>query len=243
MDKALNRFARLRYKDGATVTDKEEISARKLSKETGLSTGLISKLEKESIEDYREGVSGTVPPCSTDTLKRYHDYFGCSYEYLMGETAHKTPEYYNMGKDPLLGLFDDSFIDNLKELLKDRESQDFNVFMLHVFMSDPKRLHDFMETVFRYLYDIDMVNQMGDIRKPDKERMTAPYWFSLYSIIKEYFEALVPNMENGFRQYEQRQTDERAAFEEQIKSSATNVTTPVAVVSLQQDSTDNQEQS
>jgi len=47
MDKALNRFARLRYKEGATLTDKEEISQPELSKKIGLSTGKISDLEKE----------------------------------------------------------------------------------------------------------------------------------------------------------------------------------------------------
>jgi len=89
MDKALNRFARLRYKDGATVTDKEEFSARKLSKEIGLSPAKISDLEAEALKDCHGDTPGDVPSCRASTLKLYHDYFGCSYEYLMGETAHR----------------------------------------------------------------------------------------------------------------------------------------------------------
>ncbi len=219
-DKARNRFMRLRYKEGSTITDTPDLSIRQLATELGLSAGAISKLESESLEDCKGDVPGSVPSCNAATLKRYHDRFKCSYEYLMGETAHKTPEYYNMGKDPVLGLFDDSFFDNLKELLNDNEYQHFNLYMLQVFMSDPKRLQDFMETAFHYLYNIDVVNRDNDIRKTDRERITAPFWFSLYSLIKEYFEALMPKLEYGFRQHEQRQADERTAFEEDIAADA-----------------------
>lgn len=237
MDKALNRFARLRYKDGATVTDKEEISARKLSKEIGLSAAKISDLEKEALKDCCGDTPGDVPSCRASSLKLYHDYFGCSYEYLMGETAHKTPEYYNMGKDHVLGLFDDSFIDNLKELLEDGEYQDFNVYMLHVFMSDPKQLQYFMETAFRYLYEISVFKRCNDIKKPDKERLAAPYWFALYTLIREYFETLMPKLGNGFRQHEQRKADERAAFEEDIAADAERSAV------LKQEFTDSREES
>lgn len=216
MDKALNRFARLRYKDGATVTDKEEISARKLSKEIGLSTGLISNLEDESIKDYKDGVPGAVPRCYVETLKRYHDYFGCSYEYLMGETAHRTPEYYNMGKDPILGLFDDSFISNIKELLADMEYQRFNLYMLQAFMSDPKSLQFFMETVFYHLYSINKINNDSSIRKAEKDTQTAQLWFSLHTRMKEYFETcLMEKLDNIFRQHEQGLKEQHEQWEKQ----------------------------
>lgn len=218
MDKALNRFARLRYKDGATVTDKEEFSARKLSEGIGLSTGLISNLEDESIEDYKDGVPGTVPPCRASTLKLYHDYFGCSYEYLMGETAHRTPEHYNMGKDPILGLFDDSFIDNIKELLGNMEYQRFNLYMLQAFMSDPKALQYFMETVFYHLYSINKINNDSNIRKAEKDTQTAQLWFSLHTRMKEYFETcLMEKLDYGFRQHEQRLEEQRVQEEQRLQ--------------------------
>lgn len=220
MDKVLNRFARLRYKEGTTVTDKEKISQRALSKEIGLSAAKISALERESLKDCHGDTPGDVPKCNASTLKHYHDYFGCSYEYLMGETAHRTPAYYNMGKDPILGLFDDSFIDSLKERLNDVEYQNFNLHMIHVFMSDPKQLQYFMETAVRYLYEISVFNRYSDIKKSDKERLAAPYWFALYTLIKEYFETLIPKLENGFRQHEQQKSDQRAALEEDIAADA-----------------------
>jgi len=140
------------------------------------------------------------------------DEFNCSYEYLMGETAHKTPEYYNMGKDPVLSLLDDSFFKSLKELLKDEGHQEDNLFMLQLFMSDPMQLQDFMETAFHYLYEIYTLNKMNDIGRAGRETMTAPLWASL----RERFEALMPKLEHGFRKYEQRKADERAAFEEAV---------------------------
>ncbi len=215
-DKIRNRFTRLRYGEGSTIADTPDMTVRQLAEKLGLSPSAVSKLESKSLEDCKGDVPGTVPTCNAETLKRYHDFFGCSYEYLMGETAHKAPEYYNTGKDPILGLFDDSFLDKLKELLNDKEYQHFNLYMLHVFMSDPKRLQEFMEISLHYLYQIDVVNGNSDIKKADKETMTAPLWFSLYMQIRGYFEALMPKLEYGFRQHEQRQADERAAFEETV---------------------------
>lgn len=216
MDKALNRFARLRYKDGATVTDKPTISIRELAKDIGLSTGAISKLESESLEDWHDGKPGTVPPCSAETLKCYHDYFGCSYEYLMGETSHRTPEYYSMGKDPIIGLFDDSFVDNMKELLCDMEYQHFNLYMLHAFMSDPKSLQFFMETVFYHLYAINKINSDKNIRKAEKDTQTAQIWFSLHTRMKEYFETcLMDKLDYGFRQHEQRLAEQQQQRKQQ----------------------------
>jgi len=216
MDKALNRFARLRYKDGATVTDKPTISVRELAKKLGLSAGAISKLETESLEDWHDGKPGTVPPCNAETLKRYHDKFGCSYEYLIGETAHRTPEYYNMGKDPILGLFDDSFIDNVKELLGDMEYQRFNVYMLQAFMSNPKSLQFFMETVFYHLYAINQINSDTNIRKAEKDTQTAQLWFSLHTRMKEYFETcLMSKLNNGFRQHKQQLEEQQLQREQQ----------------------------
>ncbi len=217
-DKARNRFMRLRYKEGSTITDIPDLSIRQLATELGLSAGAISKLESESLEDCKGDVPGSVPSCNAATLKRYHDRFKCSYEYLMGETAHKTPEYYNMGKDPVLGLFDDSFFDNLKELLNDKGNQQFNLYMLQVFMSDPKRLQDFMEAAFRHLYDIYVINIRNDIKKTDKERITAPTWFFLYSLIKEYFEVLIPKLEYEFHLFEEMQAVEREIFAKEINN-------------------------
>lgn len=188
------------------------ISASELAAKLGISKSVISKLEDKNLKDFHDGKPGDVPPCKASTLKLYHDEFNCSYEYLMGETMAKTPEYYSAGQDAILGLFDDSFWDNLKKLLNDEGHKDTNLFMLQLFMSDPVQLQDFMETAFHYLYEISTLNKMKDIGRADREIMTAPLWASL----RERFEALMPKLEHGFRKYEQRKADERATFEEDI---------------------------
>lgn len=215
-DKERNRFLRLRYKEGATVTDMPDISASQLAKELGISKAVISKLESESVKDCHDGKAGDIPPCKASTLKLYHDHFGCSYEFLMGETDCKTPEYYSMGKDPVLSLFDDSFFDNVKELLGDMEYQRFNLYMLQAFMSDAKYLQYFMETVFYHLYSINKINNDSSIRKAEKDTQTAQLWFSLHTRMKEYFETcLMEKLDYGFRQHEQRLAERQQQWEKQ----------------------------
>lgn len=217
MDKKVrNRFMQLRYKEGATLADKHDISASQLAKKFGISKTTISNLEAESVKDCHSGKAGDVPPCTATTLKLYHDYFGCSYEYLMGETDCKTPEYYNMGKDPVLSLFDDSFFDNVKELLGDMEYQRFNLYMLQAFMSNPKYLQYFMEAVFYHLYSINKINSDSSIRKAEKDTQTAQLWFSLHTRMKEYFETcLMEKLDYGFRQHEQRLEEQQRQRERQ----------------------------
>ena len=233
-DKIYNRFVRLRFRDGYSERDgdsafeRPEMSARDLSAKIGISTGLISKLENESITDFNNGQDGDVPPCQAATLKAYHDFFHVSYEYLMGETNMKTPEYYNMGRDPILSLFDDSFINNVKTLLENEMNQKFDVYMLEAFLTNPKALHNFMAALFLSLYNINKITENSVLSDAEKTVETAQYWFNLTFYARIYFESLIPALRNGFaqrdiklakerEQYEQQMADDRQAFEEYIK--------------------------
>ena len=233
-DKRYNRFVRLRFRDGYSERDgdsafeRPEMSARDLSAKIGISTGLISKLENESITDFNNGRDGDVPPCQAATLKAYHKFFNVSYEYLMGETNMKTPEYYNMGRDPILSLFDDAFINNVKKLLGDNDYQSLNVYMIGAFLSNPEVLQQFFETLFLHLYNINKVSQNPYLSKAEKEIQTSQYWFNISYFTRGFFEFLLPALMEEFarydsklskerEEYERQRADDRQAFEEYIK--------------------------
>jgi transcriptional regulator with XRE-family HTH domain len=211
-DKERNQFLKLRYKEGCTLSDMPDISARELATKLEISNGLVSKLESEDI------IGREAPPCTASILKLYHDEFECSYEYLMGETEHRTPEYYNMGKDPILKLFDDSFYDKLKELLANDEYQHFNIYMLRAFMNNPMWLQYFMETTFYHLYQINKITGDNTIRKADKDVKSASLWFSLNTRIKDFFEnVLMPDMQYGFKQHEEKiKREEKQKSKQQV---------------------------
>ena len=82
--------------------------------------------------------------------------------------------------------------------------------MLQAFMSDPKYLQYFMETVFYHLCSINRINRDSSIRKAEKNTETAQLWFSLHTRMKEYFETcLMEKLDYGFRQHEQRLEEQR----------------------------------
>jgi hypothetical protein len=154
----------------------------------------------------------------------------------MGETDLRKKEYYDIGKDTVFGLLDDTFYDKFKELLSDDQFQRFNIYMLRAFMNNPKDLQDFMVNIFIYLYKINAVNSDTTKRKVDKEIDLSVLWFSLNNYMKSYFEKkLLPDLQYGFKLHEdaliKRQEDEmiknaadREQLERQMQTADLNIT-------------------
>lgn len=198
-DKKRNQFMKLRYREDKSkypfisINELADVSSKKY---IGLSKSIIAKLEDENIDSKN-------PPCRASTLRLYKEYFDCSYDYLMGDTKCKKPEYCNIGKDPVLGLFDDAFYDNLKTLMSDIEFQRFNKYMLEAFMSNPAHLQYFMQTLFLHMYEIHRITNDNSLKKAEKDIHTSYYWYSLNTRLKEYFETiLMPSLEYGFQLHE-----------------------------------------
>lgn len=223
-DKKRNQFMKLRYHDDKSkypFISINELADSNSTKYIGLSKSIIAKLEGENIDRKN-------PPCRASTLRLYKEYFDCSYDYLMGDTECKKPEYYSIGKDPVLGLFDDTFYDNLKTLMSDIEFQRFNKYMLEAFMSTPAHLQYFMQTLFLHMYEIHRINNDNSLKKAEKDIQTSYYWYSLNIRLKEYFETiLMPSLEYGFQLHEtlyprvkadpnRDKAAERQAFEEEL---------------------------
>lgn len=223
-DKRRNQFMKLRYREDKSkypFVSINELANASSEKYIGLSKSIIAKLEDEKIDSKN-------PPCRASTLRIYKEYFDCSYDYLMGDTKCKKPEYYNIGKDPVLGLFDDTFYDNLKKLMSDKEFQRFNKYMLEAFMSNPVHLQYLLETIFLHMYEIHHITTDNSLKKAEKDIQTSYFWYSLNTQLKNYFEViLMPKLEYGFQLHEtlyprakadptRDKAAERQAFEEDL---------------------------
>ena len=224
--KERNQFMKLRYhsaKSEYPFISINELADNKSKNYIGLSKSIIAKLEDVNIDKKN-------PPCRASTLRLYKEYFDCSYDYLMGDTECKKPEYYNIGKDPVLGLFDDSFYDNLKQLMDNTEFQNFNSYMLQAFMSNPKQLQYLLHTLFLHMYEIHNIEQNNKLKKAEKDVESSYYWFSLNTHIKNYLEnTLMQSLKHGFMLHKQTlsckeeennriKAEERKAFEESLPS-------------------------
>lgn len=223
-DKKRNQFMKLRYHGDNSkypFISINELADTDNKNSIGLSKSIIAKLEDENIDRKN-------PPCRASTLRLYKEHFDCSYDYLMGDTECKKPEYYNIGKDPVLSLFDDTFFDNLKNLMSNTEFQRFNKYMLEAFMSNPAHLQYFMQTLFLHMYEIHNITNNSSLKKAEKDVHTSYYWYSLSTRLKEYFETiLMPSLEYGFQLHEtlyprvkedptRDKAAERQAFEEEL---------------------------
>ncbi len=149
----VTRFKMLRYTDTDDLTDAPSLTIDDMVKRTGLSKGLISKMESMELK------AGEVPKCNAETLKAYHDAFGCTYDYLMGESQTKDAEYATLGKDPVLGKLNDDFWDNLKKALTDkwrspaRADRD-RIAILRLLLSSPGDFSNLLDAIFNSLFEI-----------------------------------------------------------------------------------------
>ena len=200
LDKKRNRFSKLRFKDNLLIAP-PIYSGRELAQELHISTGKLSELENEPLKEYDATTKthGSVPNCHASVLKAYHEKFGCSYEYLMGETNLQKTEYCELGKDSIWGLFDDTFFDNIKKLFTDKPKQRFNSDMLKAFMYHPDWLQYVMQTIFYHLYSIRNIESDSSLSFIDKDYQTAAIWYSLNTRMDQYFKhVLMPLLQQGF---------------------------------------------
>lgn len=156
---SINRFRLLRYADTDDLSDKPSLTIDDIIEKTGLSKGLVSKLEKQKLK------KGDVPPCNASTLKAYHDNLDCSYEYLMGDSETKSIEYFNLGTDPVLGYLPDKFWDNLKYSLTDEWEINDNtvdkerVVILRLLLSNPDAFKTLLDAIFNTLFEIYQIKK------------------------------------------------------------------------------------
>lgn len=144
-----NQFKKLRYDNDKTW--KANMSQRQLGKELGLGYSTICKLEKEGSET-----------ASVSSIMAYKKYFlekrqeDICYEYFMGEIPTRQIKYHELGK---LFPFEDSFYNNLSQLLEMDKGNRFIEFMLSALLDNPKELFNVLITMFNALYKIDSINQ------------------------------------------------------------------------------------
>lgn len=149
-----NRFRLLRYTGTDDLLDSPSLTVDDICQKTGLSKGLVAKMEKQHLDD------GDAPSCNASTIRAFHDNLSCSYEYLMGNTNCKSPEYHSLGADPVLGSLPDSFWDNLKCVLTDEWSLDKNyvdkerVAILRLLLSNPDAFKSLLDAIFNSLFEI-----------------------------------------------------------------------------------------
>lgn len=147
-----NRFRLLRFKDEDDIKGVPSLTVDDMVEKTGLSKGLIGKLEKEQLD------ANQAPNCNASTVKVLHDTLGISYEYIMGETTSKTNKN-RQGKDPILSSFNDDFWDHLRLSLKSNKDQ--RVLLLRMLLKDPTEFGKVLDAMFEYLFQIHHHNKLG----------------------------------------------------------------------------------
>lgn len=150
----INRFRLLRYEKDDDLLDRPSKTVDDICQKTGLSKGLVSKMEKQNLK------KGDVPSCNAATIRAYHDNLGCSYEYLMGNSETKSASYYSLGNDPVLGSLPDNFWDNLKIALTDEwelgaDSIDMErVATLRLLLNNPDAFKSLLDAIYNSLFEI-----------------------------------------------------------------------------------------
>lgn len=196
-----NRFKLFRYADTDDLTDSPSLTVDDMVKKTGLSKGQISKMESMDLGP------DTVPNCNASTLKAYHDAFGCSYEYLMGESQTRSAKYISLGKDPVLGKLNDDFWDNLKKALTDEWSDPARadrdrIIILRLLLSNPKAFSGLLDAIFNSLYEI---HKLKKAPLPDylKEDNIGQREYALDRFFNQFLEKnVLPHLDRVFATHE-----------------------------------------
>lgn len=197
----INRFKRFRYADTDDLTDAPSLTVDDIVKKTGLSKGQVSKMESMELD------SDSVPNCNASTLKAYHDAFGCTYDYLMGESQAKSVMYNTLGKDPVLGKLNDDFWDNLKKSLTDEWSNPAcanrdRITILRLLLSNPESFSNLLDTIFNSLFEISKIRKAP---LPDylKEDNIGQREYALDRCFNQFLENnVLPHLDLAFATYE-----------------------------------------
>ena len=132
-----NRFKQLRLEYNNHVSaDKDELSQTDLANEMGLVRSHISKLE-----------SGKTNPTLEDYIY-YHDKFGVTIEYLLGETNSKKPKNMRVGRD--LGVTD-AVADTMTDIRKASSKEYDYSAVLNAFIGNGENTFSFISEIFACL--------------------------------------------------------------------------------------------
>ncbi len=193
-----NRFMDLRYK---SKTDSyADCSIQDLAKKLECSKGTISKLENATSED-------DILSTKASLFKKYHDVFGCSYEYLFNDTNVPDPKHSKLNHDSPLLYLDSATLNNLEQMLTDSEFASFNKYMFIAILSDPNALQSTMSNIFEKLYIINLILSDKHLHKAEKEINTAKFWAEINNTMERYLTKLLPNLQLGFRLYEKKEIE------------------------------------
>lgn len=199
-DKERNRFMKLRY--DSDTAEYPNYTANDLAKEFGYSKATISSLENPKLDET------TLLGKSIGLLKKYHDKFGCSYEYLIGESKLPELKYGNLDDSPL-SSFDSKTLNNLEQMLSDNEFANFNLYMLEALLSEPAKFQSILNILFRYMYVLNDIYANPSHNQAEKELRASNYWYTLNTHLDAYLrDCLLPHLHVGFERYSAKQAEQ-----------------------------------
>jgi hypothetical protein len=199
-DKERNRFMSLRYE--SDTSEYPNITAGELANELGYSKSTISSLEAPDIDE------NAILGKTSGLFKAYHDKFGCSYEYLFGEAKLPDQKYATLDSSSPFNDFDSSSLNNLEQLLSDKEFANFNSYMLKALLAEPTALQNIMDILFRFMYYINMIYKNDSLNKAEKELQASNLWYTLNANIDAYLrDSLLPHLQVGFDKFEHKESE------------------------------------
>ncbi|MBQ3545643.1 MAG: helix-turn-helix transcriptional regulator [Lachnospiraceae bacterium] len=189
------RFSALRRKDRDTLK-KADITTEELADILGISTGTISKLENDCQE-------GEVPSTTAIVLKKYRDYFNCSYEYLMGETNLESRQYDNIATSLPFKMLQSQDIKNLAYIFSDPKYGHVYASLLSALLSKPDELKELLSSLLPSLRDIAHIHETPGINKTSKNLEIRPVRYTYTNIFAEKIEEhFIPRMKKVFAEYD-----------------------------------------
>lgn len=204
-----NRFSVLRRTD-RNILKKADITTDDLSKLLGVSTGTISKLENECRK-------GEVPNTTAAVLQAYRKHFGCSYEYLMGETEQESPKYLSVATSLPFKMLRTEDIDNLAYVFSDPQYGHVYASLLSALLSKPNKLKELLSSLLPSLREIGFIHENSDIAKNNKELAIRPIRYTYTNMFAEQIEEhFIPQMHNVFAQYDEIQAQEHITNEQSL---------------------------
>lgn len=189
------RFARLRRYDRDAMK-KADITVEDLAKKLDISTGVISKLENDSIK-------GEVPHVHAFVIKAYKDEFKCSYEYLMGETEQEIPKYLSVATELPFSMLQSKDIDNLATIFSDPQYGYLYASIFSALLSKPEELKEMLHSLLPAFRKIGLIQNDKTLSKSNKELIINPVRYAYTNMFAERMEQhFISAMENAFSIYD-----------------------------------------
>lgn len=189
-----NQFSKLRYESDLALNP--TITQRELAKKLNISNTVIGKLEKHGCDS---SCVSTIKAYKKGFLENMNE--DISYEYLMGDTETKSPEYAELGK---ILPFDDSFYDNLKKLTSLDYRNCYIKTLLQALVHDPEGAFRILSTIFKTLYSINYIQREEECSESAKLRlMNVQEDYMIHSITEYLKVSVLPLLQKSFELEEQ----------------------------------------